>query len=111
MIASAFESERSGLLVAFGRNLRAEREHRRLSQEAFAALANVHRTHLCALELGQREPHLSMLLILAHALDVKPDTLLHGLRVPVERKPATHSMAAPCRPAEPRLTRRSQLST
>jgi len=95
MIATAYEAERSRLLLAFGRKLRAERERQRLSQESLADLASVHRTHLGALERGRREPGLSMLLILAHTLGVKPGALLDGLPVPAERKPATHSMAVP----------------
>jgi transcriptional regulator with XRE-family HTH domain len=84
-------TERARLLLAFGEKLRAEREHRNVSQEALAKIADVHRTHLGALELGQREPHLAMLLILAHALEVSPGTLLEGLFVPRERKAPTHS--------------------
>ena len=54
---------------------------------------NVHRTHLGALERGRREPHLTMLLILADALDA--DNLLAGLPVPRERKPPTHWKGGP----------------
>jgi transcriptional regulator with XRE-family HTH domain len=91
MIATAYEAERSRLLVAFGRKLRAERERRNVSQETLADIANVHRTHFGALERGRREPHLSMLLILADALEVPPGALLDGLLVPKERKAPTHS--------------------
>ena len=90
MIATAYEAERSRLLLAFGRKLRAERERRNVSQDTLAGIANVHRTHLAALELGQRDPHLSMLLILADALEIPPETLLAGLFVPRERKAPTH---------------------
>jgi len=84
-------AERERLLQAFGERLRAARERRGLSQEALAHPANVHRTHIGALEQGQRDPHLSMLLILTDALTVPPGDLFDGLPVPRERKPATHS--------------------
>lgn len=86
----AYTVERARLLSAFGAKLRAERDRRNVSQDTLADIANVHRTHLAALELGQRDPHLSMLLILADALEIPPETLLAGLFVPRERKAPTH---------------------
>ncbi len=87
----AYKAERARLLLAFGKKLRAERERRNLSQEGLAEIANVHRTHLGALEQGQRDPHLTMLLILADGLEVSLSTLLEGLFVPRERNAPTHS--------------------
>jgi transcriptional regulator with XRE-family HTH domain len=87
----AYKAERARLLLAFGEKLRAERERRNLSQEGLADIVNVHRTHLGALELGLRDPHLTMLLILADGLEVPAGTLLEGLFVPRERKAPTHS--------------------
>lgn len=89
----AYKAERARLLLAFGERLRTERERQNLSQESLAEVANVHRTHLGALERGRREPHLAMLLILANALRIPPGTLLEGLFVPIERKAPTHSKA------------------
>lgn len=91
ILDDAYRAERARLLLAFGAKLRAERERRNLSQEALAEIANVHRTHLGALELGQREPQLAMLLILADGLEVSPMALLEGLVVPRERRAPTHS--------------------
>jgi transcriptional regulator with XRE-family HTH domain len=93
MTECAYTAERDRLLQAFGERLRAARERRNVSQETLAEIANVHRTHLGALERGRREPHLTMLLILADALDA--DNLLAGLPVPRERKPATHWKGQP----------------
>ncbi len=88
---TAYKSEHARLLLAFGAKLRAERERRNVSLEAFADIANVHRTHFGALERGKRDPRMSMLLVLADALEVAPGVLLDGLPVPRERKAPTHS--------------------
>jgi transcriptional regulator with XRE-family HTH domain len=85
-----YKAERERLLRVFGAKLRAERECRNISQETLAAIVNVHRTHLGALEQGLREPGLAMLLILADGLEVAPSALLDGLFVPRERKAPTH---------------------
>jgi transcriptional regulator with XRE-family HTH domain len=87
----AYTAEHARLLRTFGENLRAVRDRRNVSLEGLAEIANVHRTHLGALELGQRDPRMSMLLILADALEVRPGALLEGLPVPRERKAPTHS--------------------
>jgi transcriptional regulator with XRE-family HTH domain len=87
----AYKVERARLLLAFGEKLRASRERRNLSQEALARLADIHRTHLSALEQGLRDPSMTMLLILADGLGVEPNALLDGLFVPRERKAPTHS--------------------
>ncbi len=89
-MVDAYTVERARLLSAFGAKLRAERERRNVSLETLAEIANVHRTHFGGLERGRREPHLSMLLILADALEVAPGALLEGLPVPRERKAPTH---------------------
>jgi transcriptional regulator with XRE-family HTH domain len=87
----AYKAERARLLHVFGEKLRAERERANLSQEHLAEIANIHRTHVGALEQGQRDPHLTMLLILADGLQVTPGVLLEGLFVPQERKAPTHT--------------------
>lgn len=89
----AYAVERDRLLAAFGEKLRAARELRSISQETLAKVARVHRTHIGAMEAGRREPHLTMLLILADALDA--DNLIVGLPVPVQRKPPTHRKGQP----------------
>ncbi len=52
----AYAAERARLLEVFGKRLRAERERRNVSLEGLAVLANVHRTHLGALELREARP-------------------------------------------------------
>jgi transcriptional regulator with XRE-family HTH domain len=59
-----------------GRNLRAYREARGWSQEAFADVLGVHRTYMGGVERGERNLTLKSLERLAAALDVDPLTLL-----------------------------------
>jgi transcriptional regulator with XRE-family HTH domain len=92
MRTDAYAVERARVLHAFAVRMRAVRERRGLSQESLAEAANVHRTQISALELGRREPHLTMLLILENILDAD---LLDGLPVPQERRPATHRKGQP----------------
>jgi transcriptional regulator with XRE-family HTH domain len=85
-MVDAYTVEHARLLRVFGAKLRAMRERRNVSLETLAEIANVHRTHLGALELGRRDPRMSMLLVLADALEVAPGALLEGLPVPRERR-------------------------
>ena len=87
----AYQAEHARLLSAFAAKLRAERDRRNVSQETLAEIANIHRTHLGALEMGRRDLRMSMLLVLADALEVSPGALLEGLLVPRERKAPTNS--------------------
>jgi len=59
-----------------GRNLRAYREARGLSQEAFAEVVGVHRTYMGGLERGERNLTLRSLERLAAVLKVDPLELL-----------------------------------
>ena len=68
------------LHAVFGGNLRRLRERAALSQEALARKAGgLHRTEISLLERGEREPRLSTIVLLAHALGVKVATLLQGV--------------------------------
>jgi transcriptional regulator with XRE-family HTH domain len=59
-----------------GRNLRAHREARGLSQEAFAEVVGVHRTYMGGLERGERNLTLRSLERLAALIKVAPLELL-----------------------------------
>lgn len=62
----------------FAANLQRLRARRGLSQEALAEQSGLHRTEISLLERAEREPRLSTILLLAHALDVKIQALLKG---------------------------------
>lgn len=61
-----------------GRNLRAYRVARGLSQEAFADVLGVHRTYMGGLERGERNLTLKSLERIAGSLALDPLDLLQG---------------------------------
>ena len=52
------------------------REEKCLSQEVISGLAGIGRTHLSAIERGQRKPTLETFFKLAEALDMPPSELM-----------------------------------
>ncbi len=64
------------LQKAFGRNLRAYREAKGLSQEAFADVLDVHRTYMGGVERGERNLTLKSVEKMAVRLKVEPLSLL-----------------------------------
>ena len=63
---------------AFGRNLRAYREAKGLSQEAFADVFGFHRTYMGDLERGERNLTLKSVERIAGTLNEDPLTLLRS---------------------------------
>jgi transcriptional regulator with XRE-family HTH domain len=61
-----------------GRNLRAYRASRGMSQEAFADVVGVHRTYMGGLERGERNLTLKSVEKIAAKLDVDPLSLLRS---------------------------------
>jgi transcriptional regulator with XRE-family HTH domain len=61
---------------ALGRNLRAYREERGLSQEAFADVLGVHRTYMGGVERGERNLTLKSVERIAGRIEVDPLELL-----------------------------------
>lgn len=61
---------------AVGRNLRAYRQARGLSQEAFADVLEVHRTYMGGIERGERNLTLKSVERIAERLGVEPLSLL-----------------------------------
>jgi transcriptional regulator with XRE-family HTH domain len=64
------------LQKAVGRNLRAHRQAKGLSQEAFADLLGVHRTYMGGIERGERNLTLKSLERIAGRLGLDPLALL-----------------------------------
>jgi transcriptional regulator with XRE-family HTH domain len=67
---------------AVGRNLRAYRQARQLSQEAFAEVVGVHRTYMGGLERGERNLTLKSVERLAERLGLPPLQLFQPLPGP-----------------------------
>ena len=61
------------------------RQRRGLTQEVLSGLADIGRTHLSAIERGERKPTLETLWKLAAALDMRPSRLVELIE---ERLPA-----------------------
>lgn len=61
-----------------GRNLRAHRDARGLSQEAFAEVVGVHRTYMGGIERGERNLTLKAVERIADRIEVDPLDLLAG---------------------------------
>lgn len=62
-----------------GQVLQREREKRKLSQEVISGLAGIGRTHLSAIERGERKPTLETFFRLALALNMKPSALMAAI--------------------------------
>jgi transcriptional regulator with XRE-family HTH domain len=65
--------------LAFGRNLRAARLRRKLSQEKLALVAGLDRTYVGGIERGERNPSLVNICRLATALGTSPARLMKDL--------------------------------
>ena len=59
-----------------GQTIQEYREKRGLSQEVVSGLADIGRTHLSAIERGERKPTLETLFKIADALGTKPSELV-----------------------------------
>ena len=82
---------------AVGRNLRAFRQARGLSQEAFAEVVGVHRTYMGGLERGERNLTLRSVERLAARLDIAPTQLLRRPRPPRRRGRPPSACRSPSR--------------
>ena len=61
--------------IIVGQVIKAYREEKKLSQEVVSGLAAIGRTHLSAIERGERKPTLETFFRLCDAMDVKPSLL------------------------------------
>ncbi|MBQ6093439.1 MAG: helix-turn-helix transcriptional regulator [Clostridia bacterium] len=62
------------------------RERKRISQEVISGLAGIGRTHLSAIERGQRKPTLETFFKLSDALNVKPSELMKLIEERIENQ-------------------------
>jgi transcriptional regulator with XRE-family HTH domain len=62
--------------VAFGRALRRLRKLRGMTQEKFGFEAELRRTFISLLELGQQQPTLATIIKIAKVLDMQPSELI-----------------------------------
>ena len=70
--------------VVVGKVIQKSREKRGLSQDVVSGLAGIGRTHLSAIERGERKPTLDTFYRLALALGMLPSVLLQQIEVAVE---------------------------
>lgn len=62
--------------INVGKALQKIREDKKLSQEVVSGLAGIGRTHLSAIERGERKPTLDTFFKLAEAFNMKPSSLM-----------------------------------
>ena len=62
------------------------REERKRSQELVSGFAGIGRTHLCAIERGERKPTLETFFRIADALGVKPSVLMGAIEKEIGKK-------------------------
>lgn len=73
-------SEKDAALRQVGRNIKAERARRELTQEALAHMSGIGVAQLARMERGETDSGLTKYVRVAHALDVAPALLLEGVR-------------------------------
>ena len=71
--------------VIVGRVIGRIREQKGLSQEVVSGLADIGRTHLSAIERGERKPTMETLFKIADALQIKPSELVKKIEDEIEK--------------------------
>lgn len=69
-----------------GRVIQRFREERKRSQELVSGLAGIGRTHLSAIERGERKPTLETFYKIGEALGVRPSVILAAIEQEMEDK-------------------------
>ena len=70
--------------VIAGKVIKMYRENKKISQEVLSGLADLGRTHLSAIERGERKPTLATFFKISKALEVKPSRLLKSIEDEME---------------------------
>ena len=68
-----------------GRVIQRIREQRQRSQELVSGLAGIGRTHLSAIERGQRRPTMETFFKIAEALNMRPSSLMAEIEEEMEK--------------------------
>ena len=68
-----------------GQVIQRKREQKRLSQEVISGLAGIGRTHLSAIERGERKPTLETFFKIAEALNTRPSVLMAEIEEEMNR--------------------------
>lgn len=72
--------------ITVGQVIQKFREQKKQSQELVSGLAGIGRTHLSAIERGERKPTLETFFKIADALNVKPSVLMAAIEDELNRK-------------------------
>ena len=72
--------------VVVGSVIRRFRENKKLSQEVVSGFADIGRTHLSAIERGERRPTLDTFCKISEALETKPSVLLSAIEDELENR-------------------------
>ena len=74
--------------IIVGQVIQRVREEKRMSQELVSGLAGIGRTHLSAIERGERKPTLETFYTLSLAMGIRPSALLKEIENEVELQKA-----------------------
>lgn len=72
--------------IVIGQVIQKFREQKKQSQELISGLAGIGRTHLSAIERGERKPTLETFFKIADALNVKPSVLMAAIEEALDDK-------------------------
>ena len=72
--------------VVVGKVIQRFREQKKQSQELVSGFAGIGRTHLSAIERGERKPTLDTFFKIADALGVKPSIIIAAIEEELEKK-------------------------
>ena len=70
--------------VLVGKEISKARQDKGITQEVLSGLADIGRTHLSAIERGERKPTLETLWRIAFALDMRPNELVSKIELEID---------------------------
>lgn len=71
--------------VLVGKAISKARQNKGVTQEVLSGFADIGRTHLSAIERGERKPTLETLWRIAFALDMRPNELVRKIEYEIEK--------------------------